>query len=62
MKTDRLGRTALHFAASIGSNLELIELLIEQGADVNARSIGKETPLHKAIAFDNADAAELLQR
>ena len=59
-KTDKLGRTALHFAASIGSNLELIEALIEAGAKVNAESTGRETPLMKAIAFDNADAAKLL--
>ena len=59
-KTDKLGRTALHFAASIGTNLELIETLTQLGADVNAQSSGKETPLMKAIAFDNADAAKLL--
>ena len=29
-KTDKLGRTALHFAASIGTNIELIELLINK--------------------------------
>ena len=59
-KADKLGRTALHFAASIGTNLELIETLIDMGADVNSLSSGKETPLMKAIAFDNADAAKLL--
>ena len=59
-KTDKLGRTALHFAASIGTNLDLIEKLIEMGAEVNAQSIGKETPLMKAIAFDNVDATKLL--
>ena len=59
-KTDKLGRTALHFAASIGTNLELIETLIDNGANVNAQSSGLETPLMKAIAFDNADAAKLL--
>lgn len=58
--TDKLGRTALHFAASIGTNLELIELLVNKGAQVNAQSTGGETPLMKAIAFDNADAAKLL--
>jgi len=59
-KTDKLGRTALHFAASIGTNLELIELLVNKGADANAKSSGGETPLMKAIAFDNADAAKCL--
>ena len=59
-KTDKLGRAALHFAASIGTNLELIELLINKGTDPNCQSIGGETPLMKAIAFDNADAAKCL--
>ena len=59
-KTDKLGRTALHFAASIGTNLELIELLINKGANVNSQSSGGETPLMKAISFDNADAAKCL--
>ena len=59
-KTDKLGRTALHFAASIGTNLELIELLVKSGANVNAQSSGGETPLMKAISFDNADAAKTL--
>ena len=49
-----------YFAASIGTNFDLIEALITQEADVNAQSIRKETPLMKAIAFDNADAAKLL--
>jgi ankyrin repeat protein len=40
--------------------LELIELLINKGADVNSKSSGGETPLMKAIAFDNADAAKCL--
>ena len=50
----------MHFAASIGTNLELIETLVDLGANVNAQSTGNETPLMKAIAFDNADAAKLL--
>ncbi len=59
-KADKLGRTALHFAASIGTNLELIETLVSSGAEVNAQSTGGETPLMKAISFDNADAAKTL--
>lgn len=50
----------MHFAASIGTNLELIELLIDSGADVNAQSTGGETPIMKAISFDNADATKTL--
>ena len=37
---DKLGRTALHFAASIGTNLELIEALVDAGAAVDAQSTG----------------------
>ncbi|CAI2378401.1 unnamed protein product [Moneuplotes crassus] len=59
-KADKLGRTALHFAASIGTNLELIELLVDSGADVNSQSSGGETPIMKAISFDNADATKTL--
>eukprot|EP00345_Euplotes_harpa_P014740 CAMPEP_0168341268 /NCGR_PEP_ID=MMETSP0213-20121227/14571_1 /TAXON_ID=151035 /ORGANISM="Euplotes harpa, Strain FSP1.4" /LENGTH=84 /DNA_ID=CAMNT_0008347689 /DNA_START=214 /DNA_END=468 /DNA_ORIENTATION=+ len=40
--------------------MELIEALIDGGANVNAQSSGKETPLMKAIAFDNADAVKVL--
>ena len=47
---DIFGRTPLHQAAAKG-DIEIILILIEYGADVNARTISGETPLMKAIAF-----------
>ena len=58
--TDKFGRTALHFAWSEGTNPDLIEKLIKLGADVNAQSIGGETPLMKAICFDHVAIVKVL--
>ena len=41
---DEEGETPLHLAAG-GARKEVIELLIEKGADVNAQGIGGMTPL-----------------
>jgi uncharacterized protein len=38
----------------------LIELLLDQGADVNARGINDYTPLHYAVALRDAPAMEIL--
>ena len=38
----------------------MIKLLISKGADVNSQSKGGDTPLMKAISFDNVDAVKLL--
>jgi ankyrin repeat protein len=51
------GSTALHSAAG-GHFVEIVKVLIEKGADVNAREIVDdknkgETPLHLAVAFDS---------
>jgi len=55
---DRYGRTPLSFAAA-NDYKELIELLIAEGADVNANSkIG--TPLHAAAFWGQKEIAELL--
>jgi ankyrin repeat protein len=52
------GDTPLHFAA-LGDRTELARLLIEQGADVNARNRNRETALHLAAIY-GYDVAQLL--
>jgi len=46
---DELGRTVLHFAADMGY-MELAQLLVVNGADVNARDKQERAPLHEAVA------------
>ena len=60
-RTDRFGRTPLHYAAALNPNPEVSALLIELGAEVNARDLLKFTPLHYAAAFnENPEVAKLL--
>ena len=53
--------TWLHLASSCG-HAEVAELLIERGADVNARSIYRETPLHLASLNGRIEMVNLLVR
>lgn len=54
------GVTLLH-TASRRRDLNLMRLLIEQGADVNAAEEAGESPLHAALSFaDNHEAVRLL--
>ena len=57
---DRYGRTSLHFAADYGYK-EIAELLIDNGADVNAKGIDGKTPLDKAM-LDQPKTADLLRK
>jgi ankyrin repeat protein len=61
---DKMGFTALHFAV-MHSHLEVAKVLIEHGADVNAKdNENKFTPLHFAVMAHsrNLELAELLIR
>ena len=58
--TTVFGTTLLHSASRSG-NSELVRLLIQEGADVNAQDEDGESPLHGAMArSDNYDVARIL--
>ena len=58
--TTIFGTTLLHSASKSG-NMELVGLLIQEGADVNARDEDGESPLHGAMArSDNYNVARTL--
>ncbi len=56
---DSLDWTKLHSAAFYG-RIELVELLLIQGADINARAKDGVSPLHLAIKKDHLKVAQLL--
>lgn len=56
---DDEGDTPLHCAAFAG-HIELAELLIAKGADVNARDHDGYTPLHAAVQNDHKEMVALL--
>ena len=58
LKSDK-GQTPLHLAVQNGSQ-EIIELLISQGADINAKDGEGNTPLITAIALKKTDTARFL--
>lgn len=58
--TTPFGTTLLHSASNSG-NIELVRLLIQEGADVNAQDEDGESPLHGAMAkSDNYNVARTL--
>ena len=57
----RAGRTPLHWAASEGRK-EVVELLLAEGADVNAKRDNGETPLDAAISQYQTKVADILRK
>lgn len=55
----RTGDTPLHIAA-INGNPRAIVLLLEEGADLNARGEGGITPLHYAVQMEQIEAIQIL--
>ena len=53
------GDTALHWAAYYGS-IDIIKLLLEKGADVNAINGSRETPLNRAARGNHVDIINFL--
>jgi hypothetical protein len=51
---------ALHAAIALGDSPEVIELLLEAGADVNATQAGGFTPLHQAASAGKLEIVRLL--
>lgn len=59
---DSSGYTALHYAVR-NAQLQLCEMLLQQGANVNARTrYGQATALHRAAMHGRIDIVELLLR
>ena len=53
--------TPLHKAARKG-HIDLVDLLIRHGADVNIRNIANRTPLDLAVDYRKYAVADLLRR
>ena len=51
--------TALHLAAITGDRTSL-QLLIDNGANINATDANRSTPLHKAVEYQNLVAVQAL--
>src|SRR4030095_14485952 len=53
------GRALLHDAAAANS-VEIINVLLSHGADVNVRAYGLKTPLHRSALNGCVEACEVL--
>jgi ankyrin repeat protein len=58
-KTTSLFSTPLHWAAAKGYK-EVVVLLLERGAPVNAQDLDGSTPLHEVAAYSSVEIAALL--
>jgi len=57
---DKHGNTPMHLAAMLG-HIEIVKLLIENGAFVKARNKQLWTPLNEAISYGNRELGKLLR-
>ncbi|CAH0394195.1 unnamed protein product [Bemisia tabaci] len=55
---DEAGKTALHYAVMKSQNGEIIKLLLESGANVDARDVKGTTPLFKAVLDQRLDTMQ----
>ena len=58
-KVQKPGWSPVHYAAT-GPNTELLALLLDRGADINARAPDMSTPLMMAVRFGPEDNVKLL--
>lgn len=58
-KTDKAGRTPLHWAA-IGGHSDVIEYLLSIDADPKCQTSSGQTPLHSAVDGDKLDVVKTL--
>ena len=58
-EVNRTGWTALHYAASVGS-ADIVKILLDHSAYIDAESPNKTTPLMMAARSDHADVCRLL--
>ena len=59
MQKTRERHTALHFATENG-HVESVQLLIQNGAEINAKDNQQATPLHFAVRSGNYEVVNLL--
>ncbi len=52
-------QTPLHLAA-VGGDLDIVKLLMDHNARIDALDIHQQTPLHKAAAYNHVDVVDYL--
>ena len=58
-KSDRFGRTPLHYAVARGEQA-LIRLLLAWGAEINKKDLFGHTPLHEAVMLGKSEIVAIL--
>ncbi|KAL2006461.1 hypothetical protein VTN00DRAFT_9129 [Thermoascus crustaceus] len=60
--TDKMGWTVLHHALCGMGKEDMIDSIVEHGADVNAKDNNEATPLHYCVKYGKKEAAGILLR